>query len=45
MNAQIGAKISSIINGIDSNGIRDGLVLDVSIRMECGFDGKWGVKR
>uniref|UniRef100_A0A7N2L791 MAP3K epsilon protein kinase 1 n=1 Tax=Quercus lobata TaxID=97700 RepID=A0A7N2L791_QUELO len=41
-NAQIWAKISSIINGIDSNGIRDGLVLDVSIRMECGFDGVYG---
>lgn len=43
-NAQIGAKFSSLINGIVSNGIKDGLVLDVSLRLDCGLDGKWGVQ-
>ena len=42
MNAQIGAKILSVINGLVSNGIKDGLVLDVYFRMERGLDGQWG---
>ena len=43
-NAQIRAKILSVINGIVSNRIKDGLVLDVSLRLECGLDGKQGVQ-
>ena len=42
MNAQIGAKIFSVINGLVSNGIKDGLVLDVYFKMEHGLDGQWG---
>lgn len=44
VNAQIGAKILSVLNGIVSKRTEDGLVLDVSFRMEHGLDGKWGVK-
>lgn len=40
VNAQIGAKILSVINGIVSKRTEDGLVLDVSFRMEHGLDGK-----
>ena len=42
VNAQIGAKILSVTNGIVSKRTEDGLVLDVSFRMEHGLDGKWG---
>ena len=45
MNAQIGAKILYVVNGLVSNGIKDGLVLDVYFRMERGLDGQWGIKR
>ena len=41
--AQIGAKITSIINGIVSNGTEGGLIMDLYIRMERGPNGKWGV--
>lgn len=42
--ANIGAKILSVINGIVSNGSEEGLILDVSFRMERDLDGKWKVK-
>ena len=41
--AQIGAKISSIINGIESNGIKGQLSLDIFMRAERGLNGEWCV--
>ena len=41
--AQIGAKISFVINGIVSTGTEGGLIMDLYIRMERGPNGKWGI--
>ena len=41
--AKSGAVISSVIKGVASNGIEAGLTLDISLRLECGLDGRWGV--
>ena len=42
--ANIGAKILLIIYGIVSNDTEEGLILDVSFKMERDLDGKWKVK-
>ena len=40
---QLGAKILSTINGIESNGIKSELTLDLFMRMERGNDGRWAI--
>ena len=40
---QPGAKILSTINGIESNGIKSELTLDLFMRMERGKDGRWAI--
>ena len=40
---QLGAKILSTINGIESNGIKSELTLDLFMRMESGKDGRWAI--
>ena len=37
---QLGAKIFSTINGIQSDEIKSKLTLDLFMRMECGKDGR-----
>ena len=32
-----------MIKGVASNGTEAGLTLDISLWLECGLDGKWGV--
>ena len=41
--AKFGAVILSVIKGVAFNGIEAGLTLDISLWLECGLDGKWGV--
>lgn len=41
--AQIGTTISSVIKGIESNGIKGQLSLDISMRLERGLNGEWCV--
>ena len=41
--AQFGAEVTSIINGIVSNGIKDTLTLDISLRVKRGDEGRWGM--
>ena len=36
-------KILSTINGIESNGIKSELTLDLYMRMERGKDGRWAI--
>ena len=40
---QLRAKILSTINGIESNGIKSELTLDLYMRMERGKDGRWAI--
>ena len=40
---QLWAKILSTINGIESNGIKSKLTLDLYMRMERGKDGRWAI--
>ena len=38
-----GAEVTSVINGIVTNGIKGKLTLDICLRVECGSEGKWDV--
>ena len=40
---RVGAKIQSSINGIESEGIKSELSLDLFMRLERGFDGRWAI--
>lgn len=38
--AKLGVDISSVIKGVAPSGIEASLTLDISLRLECGLDGK-----
>ena len=38
-----GAELTSVINGIITNGIKGKLTLDICLRVQRGSDGKWDV--
>ena len=41
--AGFGVEVTPVINGIITNGIKGKLTLDICLRVESGFEGKWGV--
>ena len=41
--AGFGAEVTSVINGIVTNGIKGKLTLDICLRVQRGSDGKWDV--
>ena len=41
--AGFGVEVTPVINGIITNGIKGKLTLDICLRVERGFEGKWGV--
>lgn len=38
--AKFGAVISSVVEGVASNGTKAGLTRDISLRLECVLDGR-----